>query len=49
MFVIYRENESWRIIDNAKLRKEVFTNLEEIKKAYGVTDFIRISNSYDEF
>jgi hypothetical protein len=49
MFVIYRENENWRVIDDAKLRKEVFTNLEQIKTSYGVSDFVKVSNSYDEF
>jgi hypothetical protein len=49
MFVIYRENDGWRVIDNAKLLRSVFNNLGEIKKHYGVTDFIKVSDSYDEF
>jgi hypothetical protein len=49
MFVIYNENANWRVIDNAKLRRTVYANLDQIKAAYHVNDFARVSNSYDEF
>jgi hypothetical protein len=49
MIVLFQENDNWRVIDNARLRKEVFTNLEQVKTAYGVSDFINTSNSYEEF
>jgi len=49
MFVIYKENENWRVINNGKLYKKVFASLDDIKAAYHVREFIHVSDSYDEF
>ena len=49
MFVIYKEKENWRVINNGKLYKKVFASLDEIKAAYHVREFVHVSDSYDEF
>jgi len=49
MFVMYREGENWRVIDNARLKPTVFRDPDEIKTVYGVKEFVRVSDSYAEF
>lgn len=49
MFVIYKENDNWRIIENEKLRKEISANLDDIKKIFKVKEFKKTSDSYDDF
>ena len=49
MFNAYEEDGKWRVVNNARLVKRTFSNLDEIKGYFKVSRFERTFDSYQEF
>jgi hypothetical protein len=49
MFNAYEEDGKWRVVNNARLVKRTFANLNEIKSYFKVSRFEKTFDSYEEF
>ncbi|MCK4797223.1 MAG: hypothetical protein KAT05_07560 [Spirochaetes bacterium] len=49
MFIIFKINDKWQIIDNARLKDGYFNNIDEIKKIYKVNKIKKEFKNYNDF